>query len=38
MEALSLFHRETASVPPVSEEEWMEVRARHLGKDLSKIK
>jgi heterodisulfide reductase subunit A-like polyferredoxin len=38
MEAMHLVKREEIDTPPVTEEEWMEERARRLGLDLSKVK
>jgi electron transport complex protein RnfB len=38
MEALRLVKRETINIPPVTEEEWMEERARRLGLDMDKVK
>lgn len=38
LEAMHMVSRENYDVPPVTEEEWMEERARRLGVDLSSLK
>jgi heterodisulfide reductase subunit A-like polyferredoxin len=38
MAAMSLFKRESTAAPPLTEEDWMEERAKLLDIDLSKVK
>lgn len=37
MAAMSLFKRESVETPPVTEEDWIEERAKNLGLDMSKV-